>query len=176
MIFHEQERAVAFGDDFGHVALARSDPGQGFQSFSQCTPLWYPFAIGRRLPAGTDFQQFRYTFVAEGLAQAREEIEGQIRMSVGKETLGFGRQFPEFRRPPDGPWLRLALYELLLVQGVQMLPHRHGRNVQAIGQSGRVLGTFVFEPLQDLSARLRLGRHGHALFIKKILYKFKRRD
>ena len=70
----------------------------------------------------------------------------------------------------NGPLFRAD--EFLLLQRVQVLPHRHRRYLQPRGEGRRVHRAFRFQQLDDTPARFGFGDiRWHVLFLKQLLYK-----
>ena len=62
-------------------------------------------------------------------------------------------ELPPLGRAPTGAWGLVIGDELLRVQGIQMLPHRHRRHVQACGQLLGVQRAFLLEEMHERTAR-----------------------
>ena len=96
--------AVGVGHRFGQVALGRADLGQpGHPLGQRCSRRRQRPLVGLALDPGPGADHLVEAVVAEGVADRRQQLDGELGVAVGEQVVGEARQPPRQRRPAPAP-------------------------------------------------------------------------
>ena len=176
--FSTNTEPVALTGHLRHIAFFRPDLREFPELPLQRRGRRNPGTVIRLLDGAPRFENAPDAGGAEGVAHRANQRHRQLRIRIRKEAIGLGRQLPVFRGTAKRNRPFFGGDQLLALQGVEMLPHRHRREAQLAGEPRRVECAFRFQEFDDRAAGLAFvrgaggsGDRSHFVFIKLRLYK-----
>ena len=183
VVFCELDLSLPEALALGHIAFLASDARQSGDAFFERPVLArHPRTIAFHLPSRPLGGQTFQAFVPRRTLNRLEQVDREFRVGVRESIVGLGRESPYPRGPTDLPALIREVDHPFSLKDGEVLPDRHGRNVQSLPHPRCGLGPVRLQLKENTVAtgtgtvrvhavNLYVGRH-LSKYTKYLLYKY----